>query len=223
MHMHQYCICVHFIGEYLCVCLEPSGGSWRDLPLPSPWMCDCRASMRVCVWEWAREAPSYYAEFISAPKGSPLMMPGHSPSPLGARWVMAGMILKFFRRKGGTGGLSSRLLNRWSWQTGAVLSECLREGCLEDEHFSTSKCDPRKAGFPDLLPPGIAGNLQAVPLESAHVAAVPRTWGTMLASAGLPLLSSILMMGHVPPNSTGCPPTALGIRHSVYRETPQVS
>lgn len=67
-----------------------------------------------------------------------------------------------------------------------------------------------KAGFPDLLPPGIAGNLQAVPLESAHVAAVPGTWGTMLASAELPLLSSILMMGHVPPNSTGCPPHCPG-------------
>lgn len=63
-----------------------------------------------------------------------------------------------------------------------------------------------KVGFPHLLPPGTPGNPQAAPLETAHAAAVPRTRGTMLASAELPLLSSILMMGHVPPKSTACTP-----------------
>lgn len=62
-----------------------------------------------------------------------------------------------------------------------------------------------KVGFPDLLPPGTPGNPQSAPLETALAAAVPRTRGTMLASAELPLLSSILMMGRMPPNNTACP------------------
>ena len=119
---------------------------------------------------------------------------------------MAGMSLKFFRRKGGMRGIIFKTLE-WVVMANWCCSLRVLEGgaAWKDGHFSTSKCDSREGGIPDLLPPGPPGNPQAAPLEATHAAAVPRPRGTMLASAELPLLSSILMMGHVPPNSTASP------------------
>ena len=65
----------------------------------------------MCVFGGGQRSPSYHTELISAPKGSPPMMPGPL-LPHEAQWVMAGMILNFFRRKGGTRGIIVKTLER---------------------------------------------------------------------------------------------------------------
>lgn len=99
-----------------------------------------------------RGAPSYHTELISAPKGSPPMMPGPL-LPHEARWVMTGMILNFFRRKGGTRGIIFKTLERVVMANWCCSLRVLEGGAAwKDGHFSISKCDPREGGFPRLAP-----------------------------------------------------------------------
>ena len=63
------------------------------------------------------------------------------------------MILKFFRRKGGMRGIIFKTLEQVVMANWCRSLRVLEGGAAwKDEHFSTSKCDPREGRFPRLAP-----------------------------------------------------------------------